>query len=286
MNFGFIGLGRMGGGLAKNLIRAGKNVKLFDLKPEAIDKVLAAGTTGLKSNSVDELSDSDILFTSLPTPQDLEQLMLGEEGFINKMKPGSVYIEVSTIDPQSARRLFDACATRSIDYLQCPLGLTPAHAEKGTEPIYVGGKKEVYEKMKKVLEIIGGDVTYLGEVEASAAFKIISNLIGMTNLAALAEGIRIGEKAGIEGKLLIDLLAETGAFSFQMKVRGPWILDNDYTNRFGLDLALKDVRLGIEMADVWENDAKSMRVALEYLKDASTKGYGKEDCCAMYKVIK
>ena len=286
MNFGFIGLGHMGGGLSKNLIRAGKEVKLFDLNSEAIEKVLAAGTTGIKANSADELADVDVLFTSLPLPKHLEQMMLGETGLINKMKKGATYIEVSTIDPQTARKLSDACTAREIGYLQCPLGLTPAHAEQGKEPIYVGGNKEVYEKMKEVLEIVGGNVTYLGEVEASAAFKIISNMIGMTNLAVLAEGIRVGEKAGIDRKLLLELLAETGAFSFQMKVRGPWIVNHDFTSRFGLDLALKDVRLGIEMADAWENDAKAMRVCLEYLKEASGNGYGKEDCNAMYKVIK
>lgn len=286
MDFGFIGLGQMGGGLARNLVRAGKKVKLFDLNPAAIDKVMAVGTTGIKVNSADELADVDVLFTSLPLPQHLEQTMLGENGLINKMKQGAIYIEVSTIDPQTARKLFDACAARGIDYLQCPLGLTPAHAEEGTEPIYVGGKKEVYEKMKEVLEIVGGEITYLGEVEASAAFKIISNLIGMTNLAVLAEGIRIGEKAGIERKLLLELLEGTGANSFQMKVRGPRIINNDFENKFGLDLALKDVRLGIQMADAWENDAKAMRIAFEYYKEASAQGFGKEDCNAVYKVIK
>lgn len=286
MKFGFIGLGQMGGGLARNLIRAGKEVKVFDLNPEAINKTLAAGTTGSAVKSAQGLADVDVLFTSLPLPRHLEEVMLGEKGLINKMKPGATYIEVSTIDPQTARKLSDACAARGIDYLQCPLGLTPAHAEQGTEPIYVGGKKEVYEKMKDVLEIVGGEINYLGEVEASAAFKIISNLIGMTNLAVLSEGIKIGEKANINKELLLKLLAETGAFSFQMKVRGPWIVNNDFANRFGLDLALKDVRLGIEMADSWGNDAKTMRIALDYFKTASAQGYGKEDCNAIYKVIK
>ncbi|MDK2822054.1 MAG: 3-hydroxyisobutyrate dehydrogenase [Clostridia bacterium] len=286
MKFGFIGLGQMGGGLARNLIRAGKEVKVFDLNPVAIEKTLAAGTTGIAVKDKKDLADVDVLFTSLPLPKHLEEVMLGEDGLINKMRSGATYIEVSTIDPQTARKLSDACEARDIDYLQCPLGLTPAHAEQGTEPIYVGGKKEVFEKMKEVLEIVGGQIHYMGEVEASAAFKIISNLIGMTNLAVLSEGIRIGEKAGIDRKLLIDLLSETGAFSFQMKVRGPWIVNNDFANRFGLDLALKDIRLGIEMAEAWENDAKAMKVALEYFKEASAQGYGKEDCNAVYKVIK
>ncbi len=140
--------------------------------------------------------------------------------------------------------------------------------------------------MKGILEIIGSSVFYMGEVEASSAFKLISNLIGMTNLAVLAEGIRIGEKAGIETKTLLELLDDTGAKSFQMDVRGPWIANGDFANRFGLDLALKDVRLGCEMADAWGNDAKTMKVALDYFKKAGVEGLGKEDCNAIYKVIK
>ena len=82
------------------------------------------------------------------------------------------------------------------------------------------------------------------------------------------------------------VLDDTGAKSFQMDVRGPWIAAGDFESRFGLDLALKDVRLGCEMAETWENDAKTMRVALDYFKVASESGYGKEDCNAVYKIIK
>jgi 3-hydroxyisobutyrate dehydrogenase-like beta-hydroxyacid dehydrogenase len=126
----------------------------------------------------------------------------------------------------------------------------------------------------------------MGEVEASCALKLISNLIGMTNLAIMAEGIRIGEKAGIEPKFLLELLDDTGAKSFQMDVRGPWIAAGDFASRFGLDLALKYLRLGCEMTKAWENDAKTMKVALDYFRKASEAEHGKEDCNAVYKIIK
>ncbi len=126
----------------------------------------------------------------------------------------------------------------------------------------------------------------MGEVEASTALKLISNLIGMTNVAVVAEGMRLGEKAGIDPKMLLELLEDTGANSFQLGLRGNWIADGDFGNRFGLDLALKDVRLGCEMADNWGLDARLMKQALDYLKDASTQGYGTEDCNAIYKVVK
>ena len=286
MLFGFIGVGAMGGGLARNLIRAGKEVLVFDLSLEAIQRTLEAGTSGKAAKDVKELAGADVVFTSLPLPKHLEEVMLGEGGLLNAMKPGSTYVDVSTIDPQTARKLSDAAEAKGINFLECPLGKTPAQAEKAEEPIFVGGKKEVYEKMKEVLNIVGSPVYYMGEVEASTALKLISNLIGMTNLAVLAEGIRIGEKAGIEPKFLVELLDDTGAKSFQMDVRGPWIAEGDFASRFGLDLALKDVRLGCEMAQAWGIDPKTMKVALDYFKQASAERLGKEDCNAIYKVIK
>jgi len=286
MQFGFIGVGQMGGGLARNLIRAKKSVLVFDLNPEAVKTTLAAGATGRAAATIEELAGADVVFTSLPLPQHLESVMLGPKGLLRQLKPGSTYIDVSTIDPATARKLSDAAEAKGIHFLECPLGKTPAHAEKAEEPIFAGGKKAVYEKMLDTLKIIGKPVYYLGEVEASCAVKLISNLIGMANLAVLAEGIRIGEKAGIDPKFLLELLNDTGAKSFQMDVRGPWIAGGDFKSRFGLDLALKDIRLGCEMAKAWGNDAKTMQVALDYLKAGSSAGYGKEDCNAMFKVIR
>lgn len=285
MQIGFIGVGMMGGGLARNLIRAGKEVIVYDLNSAAIEKTLAAGSSGRAAIDINEVSTADVVFTSLPLPQHVTGVMLGVDGLLGKMKSGSTYIEVSTIDPGTARGLSDAAEAEGIKYLQCPLGKTPAHAESGEVPIFVGGKKEVYEEMKGLLEVIGKPV-YLGSVEASSAFKLISNLIGMTNLVVLSEGIRIGERAGIDRDMLLDLLNDTGAKSFQMDVRGPWIAKDDFKNRFGLDLALKDVRLGCEMAEAWGNDAKTMRIALDYFRESSAAGHGAEDCNAVYKIIK
>jgi 3-hydroxyisobutyrate dehydrogenase-like beta-hydroxyacid dehydrogenase len=286
MQIGFIGVGAMGGGLARNLIRAGKSVLIYDINAAMVEKTLTAGTTGKAVQNAADLAACDLVFTSLPLPAHLQETMLGDAGLLAKMNPGAVYIDVSTIDPGTARELEAAAKEKGIGFLECPLGKTPAQAETAEEPIFVGGDETVYQKVKNVLEIIGNPVTYLGTVDAACAVKLISNLIGMTNLAVLAEGIRIGEAAGLDKKLLLELLDDTGAKSFQMNVRGPWIASGDFDARFGLDLALKDVRLGVEMAQAWGNDAKTMQVTLDYLKQASGGGLGKEDCNAIYKIIK
>lgn len=286
MEFGFIGLGNMGGGLAKNLIRAGKSVLVFDLNPAATEKVLAAGTTGKAAASANELAACDVIFTSLPLPLHIDKVMLADDGLVNIMQAGSTYIDVSTIDPQTARRVADACEARNIRFLACPLGKNPAAAEKAEEPIFAGGKKEVFDELKPILQIVGDPVYYMGDVEASEAFKLISNMVGMTNVAVIAESIRLGEKAGIDPKLMADLLEDTGGKSFQSALRAPWIAAGDFAPRFGLDLALKDVRLGCEMADAMDMDPKLMKVALSYFRQASEAGFGEEDCNAVYKVVK
>jgi 3-hydroxyisobutyrate dehydrogenase-like beta-hydroxyacid dehydrogenase len=285
MNIGFVGVGLMGGPLARNLIRAGKEVLVFDLSEDAVKKTLEAGTSGKAAASLDDLSGCDVVFTSLPMPQHIKGVMLGDEGLLNIMKSGAVHIELSTIDPETSLELKDAAAAKGIKFLQCTLGKTPGHAEKAEEPMFIGGDKDVFEQMSGIWAIIGEPAYYMGGVEASCAVKLISNMVGMANLVVLAEGVRAGEKAGIDKKLLIELLQDTGARSFQMDVRGPWIAADDFNNRFGLDLALKDVRLGCEMARAWGLDLKAMEAALELFRKGSAAGFGKEDCNAVYKVI-
>lgn len=275
----------MGGPLARNLIRAGKEVLVFDLNEEAIQKTLDAGTTGKAAGSLADLAGCDLVFTSLPMPFHVEGVMLGDDGLLGKMKEGAVHIELSTIDPQTSVKLSEAAAAKGIGFLQCTLGKTPAHAEKAEEPLFIGGDKALFDQLAEIWPIIGSPSYYMGGVEASCAVKLISNMVGMANLVVLAEGMRAGEKAGIEKNVMVELLQDTGARSFQMDVRGPWIAEDDFNNRFGLDLALKDVRLGCEMARAWGLDLKAMEAALELYKKASAEGFGKEDCNAVYKVV-
>ncbi len=285
MSIGFVGVGLMGGPLARNLIRAGKEVLVFDLSEDAVNKTLAAGSSGKAATALSDLADCDLVFTSLPMPQHIKGVMLGDDGLLNIMKSGATHVELSTIDPGTSVELRDAAAEKGIKFMQCTLGKTPAHAEKAEEPLFIGGDKEVFEQLSEIWPIIGSPSYYMGGVEASCAVKLISNMVGMANLAVMAEGIKAGEKAGIEKDVLIELLQDTGARSFQMDVRGPWIAAGDFENRFGLDLALKDVRLGCEMARAWDLDLRTMEAALDLYKKASEAGFGKEDCNAVFKAV-
>lgn len=284
MKFGFIGLGRMGGALARNLIRAGYDVTVYDISSEAVEKTLAVG--GAAAESPREVSEqADVLFTSLPLPKHLTDLFIDGEGILNVMKPDSTIIDVSTIDPGTARRICHAAEDKGIRFLACPLGKGPAQAEAGTQPIYAGGKEEVFHQFEEVLKQISTDVRYLGDVEQATAFKLVSNMIGMTNVLVLCEGIRIGEKAGIDPKLLQELLATTAADSYQLTLRGPKLLNQDYAPGFTVNLTLKDVRLGVDMASTMDQQSPFSALAVEYFQKAQNNGYGDDDCAAVYKLF-
>ena len=128
----------MGGGLARNLIKAGKEVLIFDLSAEAVQKTIEAGKTGKAVKEIKEMAGADVVFTSLPLPTDVEGVMLGEKGLLGLMKPGSTYIDVSTIDPKTARRLSEAAEARKIHFLECAMAnpsATPSRVPTATRSV-------------------------------------------------------------------------------------------------------------------------------------------------------
>ncbi|UOF89633.1 NAD(P)-dependent oxidoreductase [Fodinisporobacter ferrooxydans] len=284
MRIGCIGVGKMGGGLARNLIRSGYDVVVYDIDREAVKRVLKVGGSAVHSPS-EMAAMVDVLFTSLPLPKHLTDLLIDESGILDQMQPGSTVIDVSTIDPRTARLISDAASQRGLQFLACPLGKGPVQAEEGTQPIYAGGKREVFDQFESHLNKISTSVHYIGDVEQATAFKIISNLIGMTNVIVLCESLRLGEKFGIEQQFLQKLLATTGADSYQLTLRGPKILNQEYTPGFSVNLTLKDIRLGVSMANDLNQPTPFGSLAMEFFQRAQNSGLGEEDCAAVYKLF-
>lgn len=284
MKVGFIGLGKMGSGLAKNLIRAGYDVMLFDINPDAVKAMVKFG--GRNAESPTEIaSEAEVIFTSLPLPKHLLQLLIESDKLLEAMKPGSVLIDVSTIDPGTARIIADEAEKYSVEFLACPLGKGPAQAEEGTEPIFAGGKEVVFNCYKEMLGKIGQPVSYLGDVEQSTAFKLISNMVGMANLSVMSEGFQLAIQAGIDPLQFKELLHDTGANSAQLNLRGPLILENDYSPMFSVDLAEKDVRLGVEMAEAINYPVEFSKLALLHLQEAKNIDLGNKDAAAVYQTF-
>lgn len=283
MKIGFIGLGKMGGGLARNLILKGNNVYLYDINEQASKEIQKDGGTIM--NSPEALAEKvDVLFTSLPLPQHLINLLI-EENLLKFMKEDSILIDVSTIDPKTATKIKNEAENYNIQFLACPLGKGPKQAYEGTLPIFIGGNKKGFQKTEFIFDQIG-EPHYLGGVEQSTAFKLISNMVGMTNLLAMSEGIKLAKATNIDLDQFKQLLHDTGADSAQLHLRAPLILEDQYDPMFSVDLALKDVRLGVEMAKSYSEKTDLSNTALTFLNKASEEGYGEEDCAAVFKAYK
>lgn len=283
MEIGFMGLGNMGAPLARRLVRAGMRVRVYNRTPHKVAAVLEAGSTATQVFSLADMAGCDVFFTCLALPEHVQAATTGTDGVYQYLRPDAVHVEMSTIAPETALELCKAAARHGVAYVQCTLGKTPAHAEAGQAPLFIGGDTEAIQALDAVFALLGLP-NNVGTVEAACAVKLISNLVGMTNVLVLAEGLRLGQAAGLEPTRLLPLLQDTGARSFQLDVRGPWMATEDTTPRFALDLALKDLRLGCRMAEHWGLTPQTMQTALEVFARASAAGHGAEDCCAVYGV--
>jgi 3-hydroxyisobutyrate dehydrogenase len=277
-----IGAGRMGGGIARTLARSGSfKVHVFDTNGKATESCVDLGAQAF--DSVKEcVSDADLVITSLPMPDTVIAIF---RSYLECSPSRAIWMDVSTIDPQTARLLDDLAADGGRKYVACSLGKGPAQAEEGTLPLFVGCENALLPELKDVFDCIGENVHYFGSPAAATAFKIVSNLVGMTNLAVLAEGYTMCKKFGTSDESFVSALRDTGAWSYQAELRLPWMINGDFENRFGVDLAIKDVRLAVDAAAHSGISVPVGAAGLMQLVQASSRGWGREDVDAVVKVV-
>lgn len=278
-----IGAGRMGGGIARNLAHDKSfSVSVFDLEQNAVKRCVDAGAVASASVPA-AVARAQLVITSLPMPEIVSSIY---QDNVSTSPENSIWMDVSTIDSSTARQLENLLASGGRRFVACALGKGPAEADAGTLPLFVGCEQGLLEALAPVFRCIGESVHYLGSVEAAAALKVISNMIGMTNLAVLAEGYELCHAYGVADDAFVAALKDTGAWSYQADLRLPWMIGSDFANRFGVDLALKDVRLAIDSAARCGVPAPVGAAGLMQLALAHARGWGDEDVDALLKVVR
>lgn len=273
----------MGGAVARRLATGNDfDVTVFDLSADAIQKCVAVGAAPADSVAA-AVKGAEVVLTSLPTTKLVIETVTSLLPLIDK---DAVIVDISTIDPMTAAEALGISSASNRRFIACPLGKTPGHAENGEIPLFVGGDQDTVAKLQPMFNRMGEKTYNFGSVEAATTFKLVSNFIGMTNVAVLAEGLSIALKAGITTEAFTEALAETGAKSFQSEVRLPWMINEDWSPRFGINLAAKDVRLAVESANTWGIPVPVGSAALAQLQEASEQGHGNEDVVALLKLVK
>jgi 3-hydroxyisobutyrate dehydrogenase-like beta-hydroxyacid dehydrogenase len=244
---GLIGLGLMGKPMGRNLLKAGFPLVVWNRTRAKADDLVREGAK-LAANPRELATRVDVLITIVSDPPALEEVMFGTAGAFEGLRRGSLFIDSSTISPDLARREAAACAERGIDFLDAPVTGGTWGAEKGELVFMIGGKAEVLERAKPVLEALGKRLFLLGPNGAGQTVKLAMNLILALEVEALAEATALVTTAGLPGERLIEVLQSSMGRSALMDVKAPLILKNEYPASFPLRLMHKDVRLALELA--------------------------------------
>ncbi len=274
-----IGVGRMGGGVARSLVRAGFSVTVYDPNARAVARCRAVGAAAAES-AVEAADGANVVVTSLPLPQHVLDCWAE---LTPQLDAAVIAVDTSTVDPATARAVADLVGPDR--FVACLLGKGPTQAETGSVPVFVGGPDPALDRLGPMLEAIAERVHRLGSIEAATSFKLASNLIGMTALAGLVEGFEWCRRAGVDPGVFTAALADTGGWSTQAEVRLHWMVDDDLEARFAARLGAKDLRLAVAAAATLGVDAKVGAATLARLAATEDAGHGEDDVAAMIRTI-
>ena len=253
-NIGFIGLGIMGNAMSKNLLKAGHSVVVYDIVPELLDRVVAAGAARGESCR-DVASRSEIIITMLPDGPEVEQAILGPSGVLEGARSGSIVADMSSISPLVAQKAAAACAAKGVRFLDAPVSGGEPKSIDGTLAIMVGGDEAVFNEMLPVFQKLGSSVTLTGAVGAGNVTKLANQIIVACNIAAMGEALVLATRAGLDPEVVFNAIKGGLAGSTVLNAKAPMVIGRNFKPGFRIKLHQKDLRNALLAAE-------SMKVAL------------------------
>jgi 2-hydroxy-3-oxopropionate reductase len=244
---GFIGLGMMGTPMSKNLLKAGFELTVWNRTQSKMKEIVELGAK--PAGTAKEVAQkSEVVITMLAGPPDVEEVILGKDGVLQGLKPGSTVIDMSTISPEVSRRIAAEIAKAGSKMLDAPVGGSVGVAAAAALTIQVGGDRQAFESHRDIFAAMGKNIFYIGGNGMGCYMKLLGNAIMGVNMAVLGEGLCLGSKAGIPVQTMVEVLKTTGAASRVLETRGPNILKGDYKAQFMMKLIFKDMGLALDAA--------------------------------------
>lgn len=281
MKVGLIGLGIMGKPMAKNMLKSGYDLYVSDLNAAAVDEVAAVGAK--RAGSVEIGRTCDVVMTMLPNSPQVKAVMLGEGGVAQAMRPGSVFIDMSSINPIASKEIAGVLEQREIEMLDAPVSGGEPKAVDGTLSFMVGGRQEVFDRFRPLLETMGSSVVRCGDVGAGNTAKLANQVIVALNIAAVSEAFLLADRAGVDPRLVFEAVRGGLAGSTVLDAKGPMILDGSYQPGFKIDLHIKDLANALEAAHAVGAPLPLTAEVMEMLQTLHADGCGQEDHSAIAK---
>ena len=284
MNVGFVGTGNMGNPMATNMIKAGHRLTVHDLRRESATNLLEAGADWADTPG-ETVRGSEVVFTSLPMPRDVEAVVLGENGILEGATPGLIYADLSTNSPTIIRGIYDACREKGVSVLDAPVSGGVYGAEAGTLAVMVGGDQAVFDKAKPALDAIGAHVVYCGPIGSGMVCKICNNLISMGLGVLLAEALTLGVKSGVDLAVLADAIANSSGNCNRITEKFPrYLFKGNFEPGFSTALAAKDVRLATDLGRELGLSMELSNLVDQIHVEAMFRGWGHEDSDSVAKL--
>jgi len=247
MHIGFIGLGVMGKPMAKNLLKAGYKLVVYDVVEAPVKEVVAAGAEA-GSSPKDVAARCEIVVTMLPNSPHVKQAVLGKDGVIEGAKPGTLVVDMSSIAPLASREVAAALAKKGIDMIDAPVSGGEPKAIDGTLAIMVGGPEALFEKAKDLLLKMGATAVLCGDIGAGNVTKLANQVIVALNIAAMSEAYVLATKAGVDPERVFNAIKGGLAGSTVLNAKSPMVLEGNYKPGFRIELHIKDLQNALDTA--------------------------------------
>ena len=276
---GFIGLGNMGAGMAGNIQKAGYSMVVHDIREEAVKPFLEMGAR-LASSPADVARLSEVTFTSLPGPKEVEEVATGPQGILEGIAEGKVYVDLSTSRPTLIRQIEPMFRQKGAYVLDAPVSGGKTGAATGNLAVMVGGPREVYDRIKPLLDSFGDKVFYAGDIGAGSVCKLVHNMIGHGVRQAIAEGLTLGVKAGVEAEPLWECVRRgaVGRMSGLHEALARTVFQGQFDPpSFALALARKDIGLATELAKEYDVPMPLSTLAEQIAMEGMNRGWGDRD---------
>lgn len=285
----FIGLGNMGGPMAANLVKAGHEVTAFDFVQAALDTFVEAGGIAA-SSAMDAIKGAQVVVSMLPAGKHVAGLYLGSEGLFANLPKGSLVVDSSTIDVETARRVGVEAKNLGIHFVDAPVSGGTAGAKAGTLSFIVGGDQTCFERAQPVLEAMGKNIFHAGDAGAGQIAKMCNNMLLSVLMAGTAEALQMGVENGLDPKVLSDIMVKSSGRNWALEIYNPvpGVMDgtpasNGYQGGFMVDLMNKDLGLALGAAQSSNSSVPMGQQASQLFKAHGDAGHGGLDFSSIYQ---
>ncbi len=282
---GVVGLGAMGGGMARSLRRAGHSVHVVDVRAEVAQAFAADG--GLACASPAALAQQcEVIISVVINAAQTETVLFGTDGCAGAMRPGSVFVMCSTVDPKWSAQIEARLAERGVLYLDAPISGGAAKAQAGQITMMTAGRPEAYAKCGTLLDAMAAKVYRLGDrAGAGSKVKVINQLLAGVHIAAAAEAMALGLREGVDPAALYEVITHSAGNSWMFENRMPHVLAGDYTPLSAVDIFVKDLGLVLDLARSSKFPLPLSSTAHQMFMQASSAGFAKDDDSAVIKIF-